>query len=317
MITLQKLHILMVVHDRGSFNKAASELYMAQSAVSQHIQSLEAALSTQLFERSPRGVKPTPAGELLYGYARRMFQLLAEAERAVMQTADAREHQLAVAATPGVSVYLLPRWLQQFRQEQAGITLTLQTALTGDVVKGVLEGVYDLGFVEGELLELDASHVGKTRIRDVPYVIAVNPTHRWAGRRVITQDDLSEQPLINRLPSSRARRWLERLLEAHGIRLNTIAELDSPGAIKYALFSDAASIAILPDYVVEREAVRGELAQLTVVNLPLVRPLLLLWDRRKAFTPVQRAFLGVLAAHEAGFPLWALFQTGGTLEPEQ
>lgn len=317
MITLQKLHILMVVHDHGSFNKAAAALYMAQSAVSQHIQSLEAALGAQLFERSPRGVTPTPAGDVLYDYARRMFHLLAEAEQAVLQSAGGEDRQLAVAATPGVSVYLLPRWLRHFQQTEANISLTLQTELTRDVAAGVLDGRYDLGFLEGELLELDTAALGKTHLRTVDYFVTVNPAHALAGKRLITRTDLAGQPYINRLPTSRARRWLDAVLTAHNIRLNTIAELDSPGAIKYALLNNMDGIAILPDYVVEREAARGELVPLQVDDLPLVRPLLLVWDRRRAFSAVQRAFLSALAGQEPGLPLWALFQGGSTAETER
>jgi DNA-binding transcriptional LysR family regulator len=298
----------MVVHDRGSFNKAAAELYMVQSAVSQHIQSLEAALGVSLFERSPRGVRPTEAGERLYDYARQMFQLLADAEREIMQINRAQKHQLTVAATPGVSVYLLPKWLQHFQQVHPNISVSLQTALTHEVVNDVLNGQYDLGFLEGELAELDQQHLGKTRLRDVEYFITVSAGHEWAQQKTISVHDLPRQPLINRLPTSRARRWLETVSAGYAVSLNSIAELDSPGAIKYALLNQM-GIAILPDYAVEREAERGEIILLRLAELVLIRPLLLIWDRRRAFTPIQRAFLSVLANEGELLPLWALFQS--------
>lgn len=294
MITLHKLKLFMVVCDRGSFNQAAAELYMAQSAVSQHIQSLESALGTPLFERSSRGVKPTKAGVVLYDYARQMLGLLAEAEREIMQIDAAHKHQLVVGSTPGVSVYLLPMWLQQFQRLHDNVSVSLQTALTTEVVRDVLNRRYDLGFLEGVLDELDQEALDRMRLRDIVYYVTVNAGHPWAGRDSIALSELADQPFITRQPTSRTRRWLDAVLKTHGVRPRTVAELDSPGAIKFALINQM-GVALLPHYVMEREVERGELHLLTVRDVPLERPLLMVWDKRQAFSPIQRAFISLLA----------------------
>ncbi|MBQ0864869.1 LysR family transcriptional regulator [Streptomyces sp. RK75] len=59
----------------GSFRTAAQRLGYTPSAVSQQISTVERALGVQLFERSPRSVRPTPAGLQL---ARRAGRLLAD-----------------------------------------------------------------------------------------------------------------------------------------------------------------------------------------------------------------------------------------------
>jgi DNA-binding transcriptional LysR family regulator len=293
-ITLHKLKLFIVVCDRGSFNQAAQALYLAQSVVSQHVQDLEADLGTPLFERSSRGVRPTEAGKLLYDYARRIVQLEAEAERAIMQLDTAQKRQLVVGSTPGVSVYLLPMWLQQFQQTRANVSVSLQTALTSEVVRDVLNRRYDLGFLEGALEELDQDALGRMRLRDIEYFVAVNPGHPWANGTTVSLTDLAAQPFINRQPTSRTRRWLDQTLSAHDVHLRNVAELDSPGAIKYALLNQM-GVAILPEYAMEREAERGELHLLRLRGLDLKRPLMMVWDKRRAFSPIQRAFIGQLA----------------------
>ncbi len=294
MITLHKLKLFIVVYERGSFNRAAQELYLSQSAISQHMHSLEAALGASLFERSPQGVQPTPAGELLYDYARKMLNLLAEAEREIMQVDQVQNHQLTVSATPGISVYLLPVWLQQFQVAYPNINVSLQTVLTAEVVRDVLNGRYDLGFLEGELEELDAEHLGKMRLLDIDYYVMVNSQHPWAALETIPAAELPQQPFINRQPASRTRHWLEHTLAQNQLKLKNIAELDSPGAIKYALLNRMGA-AILPDYSVEREIERGEIHKLTISEFDLKRPLMLVWDKRQPFTPIQRAFITLLA----------------------
>lgn len=294
MITLHKLKLFIIVYERGSFNRAAQELYLSQSAISQHMHSLEAALGTPLFERSPQGIQPTPAGDLLYSYAHKMLGLLADAEREIMQVGQAQNHQLTVSATPGISVYLLPAWLQQFQVAYPNINVSLQTVLTAEVVRDVLNGRYDLGFLEGELAELDTEHLGKMRFRDIAYNVMVNAQHPWASREIIPAAELAQTPFITRQPSSRTRHWLETTLAQYDLKLKNIAELDSPGAIKYALLNKMGA-AILPDYAVEREVERGEIHPVKISEFELKRPLLFVWDKRQPFTPIQRAFITLLA----------------------
>jgi DNA-binding transcriptional LysR family regulator len=294
MVTLHKLKLFVVVYERRSLNQAAHELYMAQSAVSQNIQSLEAALGARLFERSPRGVQPTEAGDKLYSYARRILQLLAEAEREVLSLGDMQS--LSVVATPGVSVYLLPNWLQQFQQTQSNLSVSLQTALTIDVVRDVLNGRYELGFLEGELQELDQPTLGRMRVQDIDYFVTVNANHPLAAMKAISIQELNHLPLINRQPTSRARRWLEAQLQGYGVKARSVAELDSPGAIKYTLLSEGQlGYAILPRYAVEREIQRRELVLIRLIETELKRVLLLVWNKEKSFRPIQRAFIELLA----------------------
>ena len=293
MITLHKLALFRAVYEQGSFNRAAQSLYLAQSVVSQHIQDLEATLGVQLFERTARGVRPTAAGEKLYEYAKRILDLVKEAERVVAQTDEAAEQVLTVGATPGVSVYLLPRWLNYFQQQHPNIGVQLQTALTVDIMRDVQAGHYDLGFIEAEPIELKEFSLHFHRIREVTYWVVASPHHPWHGRNSVTIEDLLHEPFITRQPSSRARKWMEAALGRAAGHLRIVAELDSPGAIKFALLNGM-GVAILPDYVVEREVERGELMRLALEGVDLKRSLLMLWSAQQ-FSPVQRAFVETLA----------------------
>ncbi|MEZ4681319.1 MAG: LysR family transcriptional regulator [Caldilineaceae bacterium] len=113
---------------------AAGYLLMTQPAVSQHIQDLEIQMGTSLFTRGRRGVTLTPEGETLRDYAVRILELMAEAERAVTDVRKLASGYMIIEATPGVSVYLLPDFVQAFRAQFPQITLTLQTGITSQVV---------------------------------------------------------------------------------------------------------------------------------------------------------------------------------------
>lgn len=290
-ITFQRLNIFLTVCQQGSFNKAAELLFMSQAAVSQHMQTFEAAVGNKLFVRSPRGVSLTPSGQTLQTYAEQILPLVAEAERAVINVAKLKDESLQIGATPGLSVYVIPQLLSQFQSAFPNINLSMHTSLVTESIEKVLTRRYDFGFVEGHLNDLDLEEVRSIDLDPIQYVLLVSPEHRWAALPKIQPSELSAEPFLFRLPTSRSRRWMELELGKLGVTINNpVAELDSPGAIKYSLFSQL-GVSILPDYSVKRELERGELVQIHIEGVELVRPIKLIRQRDRILGPVQQAFL--------------------------
>ena len=290
-ITIHRLQIFLAVCEQGSFNKAADILFMSQAAVSQHIQNFESAIGNRLFERSPRGVMLTPAGKRLKSYTDRIIPLVAEAENAVINVAELKDQSLQIGATPGLAVYLLPQLLRRFQTAYPNIGLSLQSSLVKESVSKVLSRHYDFGFVEGHLNDLDVTQIDWHDLEPIEYVLVVHPEHRWSSLGSIKPEALTAEPFLARQPTSRSRRWIGRSLVEKGVELtNIVAELDSPGTIKYSLFSQL-GVSILPIYSIERELERGELVQVMIEGMELVRPVKLIWEKGRILGPVQQAFL--------------------------
>src|SRR5439155_13086068 len=111
-LDMPNLHHLSVFHavaTEASVSRGAERLAISQPAVSKQLRELERRLRTTLFDRHPKGVRLTAAGESLADYARRIFALADEAERAMADVAGLRRGRLAVGAGPTAGVYLLPR----------------------------------------------------------------------------------------------------------------------------------------------------------------------------------------------------------------
>src|SRR5688572_17053691 len=179
MLSLYKLEIFAAVVHSGSFSAAAQRLYMTQPAVSQHIQDLEISLGTSLFVRGRRGVSLTSQGEKLYDYTQRILLLVAEAESEVTHVENLESGQITIGATPGVSVYLLPDWLQGFRTTYPKLNVSLETAVTTENIVGVMEHKLDIAIVEGELEKIQRKGLGSLTIRPVNMLVVVGADHEW------------------------------------------------------------------------------------------------------------------------------------------
>lgn len=294
MISLYKLEIFALVVQTGSFSAAAERLLMTQPAVSQHIQDLEAALGAKLFVRGRRGVTLTEAGETLHRYTQEILRLVAEAESAVTDVRHLTSGQVRVAATPGVGVYLLPDWVQAFRQVHPNLTVTVQTSITPSIIAGLRRGEMDLGFVEGELGSLEHEGVAALELEVNEQFVIVGPKHPWWDRQSVRLEELAGRGMVMRQRNSQTRIWLEGELQRAGVEVQVVAEFDNVESIKRAV-TKGKDLAILPEYAVRSELDMGLLRALPVEGKPLQRTLKLVWNRSQPFSAVTRAFLRFLA----------------------
>src|ERR1700693_2266310 len=89
------------------FTRAARRLHMDQSAVSRHIQKLEAKLGIKLFVRSGRGVELTSAGKDFLPYARKSLVSASHGERLAQAVSRGEPQEFEVAYSPVVDVHLI------------------------------------------------------------------------------------------------------------------------------------------------------------------------------------------------------------------
>ncbi|MFQ3565474.1 MAG: LysR family transcriptional regulator [Aggregatilineales bacterium] len=290
------MRIFAVVVQEGSFSAAAQRLYLTQPAISQHIADLEARLGISLFVRGRRGVILTPQGQVLYRYAEQIFSLIAEAERAVMNADGLAEGQLIIGATPGAGAYLLPEWVRAFRARYPVILVTIQTAVTGHIIRDLKAQRLDLGIVEGEIKAHQVRGLTVIPFQKVEQYIVVGPQHPWRGRASIPITALIDQPIVMRPQGSQTRLWLEKSLRRLGLSAQIEAEYDNLESIKRAV-AGGKGVAILPDYAVQQETAHGALWRISIEGAPLMRTLKLLHPRTTHMSATASAFLKVLEAH--------------------
>lgn len=305
MINLYKLEVFNTVAAEGSFSRAAEKLLLTQPAVSQHIRDLESHLGAAVFKRGSRGITLTPAGEVLLDYTRCILRLVSEAESAVGNLGQVVQGRLALGATPGVGVYLLPRWLQSFRQRFPQVSTHVSSGNSSFLAGETAGGKLDLCFVEGEIgveppLELLA-------LREVEMYVVVGEGHPWWERPEVSIEELSGQPFLARPAGSHTRSWTDRLFSRHGVIPKIAAEFDNPEAIKQAVAAGM-GISILPDWVLDGAG--AQVRKIPIHGVDLKRTLKLLWSGQAPLKPAARALLAHLAAElpalgQAGFQEWA------------
>ena len=280
---LMPFDLLLSVARLGSLGLAAQAHGISQPAASTRIRRLERQLGVTLIERSPRGSRMTPHGELVAGWAQAAVDAAAALEAGVMSLRQQGGAVLRVAASMTVAEYLLPGWLAALRGRHAETVVALTAGNSAAVADAVLSAAADLGFVEGPELPagLDARQAGSDTL-----TVVIAPGHRWARRRSgITAAELAGTPMLAREPTSGTRRYLEEALRAQaGLEaVPAIAELSSTTAIKSAVAAGLGP-AVLSSLAVRTELDAGTLRALRVNDLDLGRRLLAVWPEGRQLT---------------------------------
>lgn len=269
-------------------------MYISQPAVSQQIKRLETQLGTRLFERSRRGVELTPAGRELRSYATQILRLVAQAESALTNVNNIEAGQASIGATPNISSYLLPQWIQSFRAQYTHLTLSIQTDVTPQIMEAVIERGLELGFVEGEINTTIYPKLGHTILESVLHVVIVGRDHPWWGREAVSMGDLNGQSFVMRQRGSQSRAWLESLFRNFEVVPRITGEFDNPETLKQAVRTGSC-LTILPAQAVEQEINLEQVWGLRLDNVNLNRPMRMIWNQEVVLSPVARALVQHLA----------------------
>ena len=144
-LTLDQLRLFLAVVDAGGFSAAARSLKRAQSAVSYGVANLERQLGTNLFDRSGRKPKLTPAGDELAAEARAVCAQVDSLKARALGISRGVEPRLAIVVDHMFPLPALVHALREFRDRYPTVSLTLHTEALGAVAELVAGGVCSLG----------------------------------------------------------------------------------------------------------------------------------------------------------------------------
>jgi DNA-binding transcriptional LysR family regulator len=176
---LRQIKLFMAVAEERHFGRAAERMYIAQPALSQHIRRLERELGVRLFDRTPRHVRLTPAGEAFMEVARRMARQVDEA------TVAARRADAGEAGTIGIGVHVsvaapvLSIVLRHWSRLRPDVRPRLTSGRAGVLVDLVRRGELDVALVDGPVSD---AAVTSALVREDHMVILLPADHalvRW------------------------------------------------------------------------------------------------------------------------------------------
>lgn len=250
-MTIRHLKIFIKVAETQNMTSAASQLYLAQSTVSQAIRELEEHYGTSLFSRLSKRLYITEAGKHLLSYARAVVAKFDQMEYSMRK--DSQVEHLRLGTTITVASCLLPFLLNQLKLHRPNTECFSLTANTARIEEKVLKNELDVGIVEGEIKSPDLISLPLVRDR---LVLACAADHPLASKKEIAAADLEAFPFVMREEGSGTRELSLNTLKQKGISIRIKVEAPFPEAMRNAILLNGC-LAVISIRLLENEIRTG------------------------------------------------------------
>jgi DNA-binding transcriptional LysR family regulator len=188
-IKTRQLLLLIAIGDEGNIHRAAEILRMSQPAASKLLKDLEDALGVALFERLPRGMRPTWYGEAMIRYARMALSNLAQAGSEIEALKTGRFGEVVVGAITGPALSLLPHAVALVARDKPDLRVQLIVESSDVLLERLIENKLDI--MIGRLFEMhDKTNLSYERLADEPVCAVARPGHPMLGNPALTLKDL-------------------------------------------------------------------------------------------------------------------------------
>ncbi len=206
---LRHVELIAEVYDCRSVLKAARRLNLSQPTVTKALQDIEATLSLPLFERSNRGLKPTPYGEIFARHAKIVLAQLRHAAEELEGLRAGYSGKDSVGTLLAASASILPDAIARLKKERPGVAISVAVGTYDILMPSLLAG--DLDMVLGRLPEEGrSSELVYEEFYTEPVCLVTRRGHPLTRKRRLGLRDLVQEPWLMPLPETTLRRQIER-----------------------------------------------------------------------------------------------------------
>ena len=142
---LTDLRLFVAMAEERNLTRGAARAFLAPSSASHRLRRLEDALQTPLFDRQPRGLEPTRAGEALLRHARQVFACIEQMHAELSPYASGIRGQVSLWANTHATHSYLPDDLAGFLKRHPQVSVSLEERTSTEIAMAVAHGEIDVG----------------------------------------------------------------------------------------------------------------------------------------------------------------------------
>lgn len=186
---IKYLTYILTIAKKKNMTKAAEELYVSQSSLSQYLSKLEQEIGTPLFFRAKGELVLTPAGELYIEAAEQVIQIQKQLYREIHALEN--KGQITVGVTSQFGLRMLSEIIPRFKKDYPDISIEISETNLPTLTKMLIEGSLDLGIMAANTLFPFENQCTILRTEEVFFAIPVShPYHQAHPQGAIKKDQL-------------------------------------------------------------------------------------------------------------------------------
>jgi DNA-binding transcriptional LysR family regulator len=294
----RQLLLLIAIAEEGNIHRAADLLSMTQPAASKLLKDLEDVLDVPLFDRLPRGMRPTWYGEAMIRHARVALASLNQAHDEVQALKAGRFGQVSVGAITTPGLMLLPQAISAVKQAHPSLRVSLLIETSDVLMERMAQGKIDM-LVARLFAQHDKTALRFEALAEEPAVAVVRPGHPLLRVDGLSLRDLSSRSWIVPPEGSVLRHRFDLMFREEG--LDSPVDLIETAALLFVtkMIGEGDAIGLLAGDVGRYYEQHGIVAVLPI-ELPCRMDAFGLITRTdRALSPAARVMLGAVKAAAA------------------
>lgn len=196
---MHQLEYVLAVAKFNNFTRAAEEIKISQSSLSQQINKLESELGTSLFVRTTRSVQLTPAGTEFVAHAQRIMTEVTEARRSIQEYVSIVKGELRLGTIAVIGNYNLPNLIKSFQDNFPGIKMTIIEEQCEELLSMLQTSKIDAAFAQ--IYRPDSNLLFYPLLTD-RMVLLTSHRHPLANRVSVDIKELKDEKFILTPPTS-------------------------------------------------------------------------------------------------------------------
>jgi DNA-binding transcriptional LysR family regulator len=290
---LRHVELIAELYDCGSILKAARRLSLTQPTLTKALRDVESTLGLKLFERSNRGLEPTPYGEIFARHARIVLTQLRHAAEELESLRAGYAGKVSIGPLLAAAASVLPDGIAMLKKERPGVAISVVVGTYDVLMPSLLAG--DLDLVVGRLPQEGRSRaLVYEEFYAEPICIVARRGHPLAARRRLTLRDLVNEAWLLPAPGTELRRQIERAFAEAGAALprNVIESVSI--LTNRVLLRKSDCIGVMPYHVALDDVEHGLLAILPVKLKSIESPVGVILRAPGKLPPAAAALLDCL-----------------------
>jgi DNA-binding transcriptional LysR family regulator len=283
------------IADHGSFQRAADELHISQTAVTRRLQNLESRLGIKLIERTTRNIALTATGKDFLPQARRLMGELSNALAEIAESGKARRGDVSIACVPTAGIQFLPRIIQEYSASFPNNRITILDQSSAAVVDAVVRREADLGINVAQTHHPDLE---STRLLTDQFALVCRDDHPLASKKSVAWKQLAPHPLIFAGEANANRSVLDQALRNSKVKLKLFYEVQR-SSTALGLVAEGVAIAVVPRLAMQKGAY-PRLRAIPLVDPIISRDLVLVTRNAAHLSPAARALYELIKQRARG-----------------
>ena len=263
----RQLLLLVALDEEGNIHRAADALSMSQPAASKLLRELEEMLDAPLFERMPRGMRPTLYGEVMIRHARSVVGSLDQAREEVLALKSGQLGRVAVGTITSPAVSLLPAAIAQVKQQHPGLSVSVEIDSSNVLLESLAQDKLDLVIVRLSV-EHDKLHFRYEPLAEEQALAVARSGHPLLAAPSLTLADVVDASWVVPPAQSVLRHRFELMFQRQSLAPPSNVVESAELLFVTSLLSQSAMLAVLAAEVAHYYAAHGLLS-----ILPLDMPL--------------------------------------------